>query len=267
MNEVCPIKEDNAHDNSAVDRAIHVWADRGTNFRDKVFAEDYNFRSLNSSSTDIRKLRNYLMLDGDEWYLCLAQIILSSFIGIERKVKNNIFSKKINELPDKPNFKPQEIDIINDGNHYSHFEPYSGQFPIPGRYTIEWSSEDMVKISTDTGISLHAPVSITSDYGHPPEFLGYSVLRSEWGNSFPFKGSLKYSGLWNLGTRAELDYFPPAIDYKNWITEVEEGVTIDNILNATGLFENYSLAKEPLEKLAILYSSLILNYDSEIKLK
>jgi len=266
MNEVCPVKE-NDYDNSVVDRAIHVWLDRGVDFRDNLFSENYKFIALKSENADIIKLRTYLMLDSDEWYVCLAQNILTSFTGVLRKVKNNVFSKNLHELPNKPNFKPRELSIVNDGNHYSYFKSYAGQFPIPTKFKIEGASVDMIKVMTDTGLSYNVAVKVTSTYGSPPEFLGYSIIRADWGEGFPFKGAFKYEGLWNVGMQVELDYFPPSIDYKNWISEVEGGVTIDNILNNTNLFENYSLAKEPLEKLAILYSSLILNYDSEIKLK
>ena len=135
MNEVCPVKE-NDYDNSVVDRAIHVWLDRGVDFRDNLFSENYKFIALKSENADIIKLRAYLMLDSDEWYVCLAQNILTSFTGVLRKVKNNVFSKNLHELPNKPNFKPRELSIVNDGNHYSYFKSYAGQFPIPTKFLL-----------------------------------------------------------------------------------------------------------------------------------
>lgn len=268
MNEVCPVDRENPYDNRSIDRAIHIWADRGINFDNKTFAEDYDFQKLESTNINIVNLRRYLMLDSNEWYLGLAQIIISAFPGILGRVKNNIFSKQLHQLPKKNIIKPQEIDIVNDGNEYSFFKEYDDSMPIPTEYKVQWSSEDMVNIETDTGISVYAPVTITSSYGEPPEYLGHSIIRSrDWGSKFPFKGSFKYNGFWNLGTQFTIKYFPPSINHENWIKDIEDGVDLSYILTKTGLFENYSLAKEPLEKLAILYSSLILNYDSEIQLK
>lgn len=269
MAEVCPDKE-NPYDSSAVDRAIHIWSNRGSKFVGDVYAEDFKFERHKNIDTQLQLLRSLLMLDREEttWYLGVAQNIISCFPGIERYLKGNIFSKSSHELVLKKTPILNGVSIVNDGNRYSAFTTnYNTFFPIPKTYTIDWSSEDFVSINNGEGKVSYVAVKVTSTYGEPKQFLGYSLIRGDWGDAMPFKGTLRYDGLWSLGSQATVDYFPPTIDYKVWVSEIEKSVDVSNLITRTGLYENYSLAKEPLEKLALLYASIYIDYDQQLVTK
>ena len=266
MSQVCP-DTGNEYDSSSVDRAIHIWADRGVGFVDSIYAEDYNFRKLEDTDAQANLLRRYLMLDREDtnWYLSVAQSIINCFPGIERYLTGNVFSKNIHELPLKKSSVLNSMSVVNDGNKYSGFtSDYKSYFPIPKTYTIEWSSDDFVVIDNGVGSKTHVAVKITSSYGDPKEFLGYSLIRGSWGDALPYKGTLRYNGLWSVGSQATIDYMPVSINYETWLKEIEASISLDDLITRTGLFENYSLAKEPLEKLALLYAAIYIDYDNKI---
>ena len=266
MSQPCP-DTSNEYDNSSVDRAIHIWAGKGTNFVNGIYAENYKFVTIDENDHQIKLLRRYLMLDREDtnWYLSVAQNIISCFPGIERYLTNNIFSKSVHELELKNSPILNSMSIVNDGNKYSGFtSDYKTYFPIPKTYTIDWSSDNFVIIDNGVGLKTHVAVKITSSFGDPKQFLGYSLIRGNWGDALPYVGTLRYNGLWSLGSQATIDYMPVSINYKVWLSEIEASISLDNILTRTGLFENYSLAKEPLEKLALLYAALYVDYDKKI---
>lgn len=266
MNEVCP-EVKNPYSSSSVDRAVHIWANKGTNFKGNVYAEDYKFKEAKNIDTQVSILRALLMLDRENttWYLTVAQNIISSFPGIERYLSGNIFSKKPNQLELKQSPVLDGLSVVNDGNKYSSFKAqYDTYFPIPQTYTITWSSDDFVGIDNGLGLFSHVPVKITSTYGDPKQFLGYTLLRGNWGDTLPYKGTFKHSGLWSLGSKATIEYTPISIDYKTWVDEIEAASDIGDLITRTGIFENYSLAKEPLEKLALLYASLYIDYSQKL---
>lgn len=263
--EVCPDTTSNYAD-SSVDRALHIWANKGYDFNTNLISEDTTFKPL-KEEFQIKQLRKYLMLDRDNttFYLSVAQNIISAFPGISRYIKNNIFSKEIHEHANKPSPSFGDSEIVNDGNKYSKFvDVYRGEFPIPETYSIQWSSIDLLTVKSNQGRTSNVGAVITSSFGEPPRFLGYSLIRADWGDALPFTGVIKYKGFWNVGAEINVTYFPPSIDYKKWIEEIESVIDIQTLLESTGLYENYSLAKEPLEKLALLYALIVINYDTEI---
>lgn len=266
MSKVCPDSK-NPYSSSSVDRAIHVWANKGSDFIGAEYAEDYKFQTVKNMDTQVSILRNLLMLDRENtnWYLAAAQNIISNFSGIERYLSGNIFSKKAHQLGLKNTPVLDGLDVVNDGNKYSSFTAqYNTYFPIPSTYTMTWSSDDFVEIDNGLGLSTHVPVKITSTYGEPKQFLGYTLLRGDWGDALPFKGTFRHNGLWNLGAKATIEYTPVSIEYKTWVLEIEASSDIQDLITRTGVFENYSLAKEPLEKLALLYAALYIDYNQKL---
>ena len=263
MNEACTVDSVNPYSNTSIDRAIHIWANKGSNFNTNIFSDNLKFEKSHETSAVWRRLRSFLMLDREntDWYLCVAQTIISAFDSYGHRIKDNVFSKQVHELPQQNGPELEDVSLVNDGNEYSYFKEYDLSFPIPEEYTLTWSSKDQIAVNDNKGRNSHVALNLMQTYGEPPKAIGYSLLRGDWADSLPFKGTLRYEGLWDLGSKVNIKYFPPTINYKSWLSSIETSVHIDDILRPVGLFEDYQLAKEPLEKLAALYTALILHYD------
>lgn len=266
MNEECTVESLNPYDSKSIDRAIHIWANRGSDFSSNTFASNLVFKPLEDDKASWRLLREYLMLDrtNTDWYLCLAQTIVLAFDGLAGRINNNIFSKEIHELPQQNGPELSDITIVNDGNAYSYFTEYAQDLPIPEKYNITWGSKDQIIVNNSLGKEMSISVNLTQTYGQPPQALGYSLLRGDWSNVLPFTGAFRYEGLWDQASSAEITYIPPTIDYNNWISKIESNINVEDVIRPTGLIEEYTLCKEPLEKLAVIYISLILYYDDKI---
>ena len=242
------------------DRAIHVWANRGSGFESNRYAQDLNFSIFENPGrlwTDIRK---YLMLDREDTdrFLAIGQIILSNYTGLEAKIKDNKFTQRVENLPLPGIPTIKEGSIVNNGNRYSFFKKYKYKFPIPKEYKISWSSEGSVRIDSGLGNIADVPAKIVQMFGDPPKPLGFSNIIGDWGDELPFEGILRYGGFWDLGSTMTVEYIPQDIDYGAWINSIESNLHFSGFLEGLNLHEQYTLAKEPTEKLAVLYLSLVL---------
>ena len=264
MSDICPAVEVKKAPSS--DRAIHIWANRGSNFVSNRFAQNLEFQQFKEENPTWTGVRKILMLDREDTdvYLFKALSLLTSYSGLTNQVKDNQFTQSASNLPVAEDPTIQDGSIVNHGNRYSKFLRYDKAFPIPKTYTIEYSTESSIRVITDTGLISDVAVKINQSYGDPPKPLGYTNLIATWGDALPFKGTLRYPGLWNLGSKMIINYVPQSIDYKIWVSSIDEQLHITPLLERVNQHEAYNLAKDPTEKLAVLYLSLILYYDLEV---
>jgi len=246
------------------DRAIHIWANRGSDFISNRYANNLNFTRYENPDGIWSDVRRFLMLDKEDTdcYLRTAQIILSNYTGLASKILDNKFTQKVENLPHTGQPVIDNGSLVNNGNRYSFFKKYKGKFPIPRNYTITWSSKNAVKVDSGSGNIEDVPVKLIQTFGDPPQALGYTNIIGEWGDVLPFDGVLRYIGLWDLGSIMSIDYIPQEIDYSVWIASIESNLHFSRFLENLNLHQHYTLAKEPAEKLAVLYLSLILHYDA-----
>lgn len=246
------------------DRAIHIWANRGSDFVSGRFAQNLEFQKLQDSK-DWNELRKILMLDRQDTdnYIFRAMTLVDKYKGILNQIDDNNFTQRVVNLPVPK--APTILDgvLVNHENRYSKFLHYELSFPIPSTYIISYDTESSLEITTDMGSRHTVNTTIIQSYGDPPKPLGYTNLVGEWGDLIPFKGVIQYPGLWNLGSRITINYEPQSINYNKWVESIDSQISVIPFLEGVNQLEAYTLAKDSTEKLALLYLSLILHYDIE----